>query len=107
MDMKNLFPAIVLSLVIHALVAGALIAYLEYAPHPDVLATLDLSSVKLSFSEQVAETQPVAATPEILQQKVRPFVAISTARIGFIRNSHPQSDAQRGFKGFLPLERLE
>lgn len=75
MDMKNLFPAIVLSLVIHALVAGALIAYLEYAPHPDVLATLDLSSVKLSFSEQVAETQPVAAAPEILQQKVRPSVA--------------------------------
>ena len=67
--------ALLLSILAHGLVAAALVAYLEYAPHPDVLATLDLSSVELSFAEQVAETQPVAAAPEILQQKVRPSVA--------------------------------
>ena len=63
------------SILIHVLLAIALSAYLEYAPHPDVLATLNLSSVELSFAEQVEETQPVAAPPEILQQKVRPSVA--------------------------------
>ena len=44
------------SILIHALLAIALSTYLEYAPHPDVLATLDLSSVELSFAEQVEET---------------------------------------------------
>ena len=63
------------SILIHVLLAIALSAYLEYAPHPDVLATLDLSSVELSFAEEEQETQPVAALPEILQQKVRPPVA--------------------------------
>ena len=48
------------SLLIHALLAFGLIAYLEYAPEPDVLATLDLSSVELSFAEEVEDTQPVA-----------------------------------------------
>ena len=60
---KSLFSAVVLSLLIHALIAAALIAYLEYAPHPDVLATLDLSSVELSFAEVEAETAAVAAPP--------------------------------------------
>ena len=55
--------AIFLSLLIHGLIAAGLIAYLEYAPHPDVLATLDLSSVELSFAEEVQETQPVAPSP--------------------------------------------
>ena len=53
--------AVVASLLIHALLAVGLIAYLEYAPRPDVLATLDLSSVELSFAEQVEETAAVAS----------------------------------------------
>ena len=51
------------SILIHVLLAIALSAYLEYAPHPDVLATLDLSCVELSFAEQVEETQPIAPSP--------------------------------------------
>ena len=54
--------AVVASLLIHALLALGLIAYLEYAPHPDVLATLDLSSVELSFAEQVEEAAAIAPT---------------------------------------------
>ena len=61
--MRKCVSAILLSLLFHALLAVGLIAYLEYAPHPDVLATLDLSSVELSFAEQVEETKPVAASP--------------------------------------------
>ena len=41
----------------------ALVAYLEYAPQPDVLATLDLSSVELSFSEKVEETATAMTMP--------------------------------------------
>ena len=62
----RLLSSIVISILIHGLIAAALIAYLEYAPHPDVLATLDLSSVELSFAEQVEETQPVAPRPAMV-----------------------------------------
>ena len=72
---RSATTALLVSILIHCLIAAALIAYLEYAPHPDVLATLDLSSVELSFAEEEQETQPVSAVPEILQQKVRPSVA--------------------------------
>ena len=58
--MRKCVSAILLSLLFHALLAAALIAYLEYAPQPDVLATLDLSSVELSFAETVEETAAVA-----------------------------------------------
>ena len=54
--MRKCVSAILLSLLFHVLLAFGLIAYLEYAPHPDVLATLDLSSVELSFAETVEET---------------------------------------------------
>ena len=54
--------ALILSVLIHGLIAAGLIAYLEYAPQPDVLATLDLSSVELSFAEQVEETAAIAPT---------------------------------------------
>lgn len=64
--------AVVASLLIHALLAVGLIAYLEYAPRPDVLATLDLSSVELSFAEQVEETQPVAPMPPAAADNLRP-----------------------------------
>lgn len=59
--------ALCVSILIHGFIAVGLIAYLEYAPQPDVLATLDLSSVELSFAETVEETAAVApqpATPE-------------------------------------------
>ena len=49
------------SILIHVLLAIALGTYLEYAPAPDVLATLDLSSVELSFAEtEVEEARPVS-----------------------------------------------
>ena len=53
--------AVAISLLIHVILAAALVAYLEYAPAPDVLATLDLSSVELSFAED--ETPTAAAVP--------------------------------------------
>ena len=64
--------AVVASLLIHALLAVGLIAYLEYAPRPDVLATLDLSSVELSFAEQVEETAAVAPMPPAAADTLRP-----------------------------------
>ena len=62
--------AIFLSLLIHGLIAAALIAYLEYAPHPDVLATLDLSSVELSFAEEVEETAAISPQPATAGRRV-------------------------------------
>ena len=59
----RLVTAIGVSILLHGLVAVGLVAYLEYAPHPDVLATLDLSSVELSFAEEVQETAAVAPMP--------------------------------------------
>ena len=60
---KNSICALFISILIHGLVAAALVAYLDYAPHPDVLATLDLSSVELSFAETVEETAAVVPMP--------------------------------------------
>ena len=68
--MRKCVSAILLSLLFHVLLAVGLVAYLEYAPHPDVLATLDLSSVELSFAEQVEETQPVAPRPAMVGRAV-------------------------------------
>ena len=62
--------ALFTSILIHGLVAAALIVYLEYAPHPDVLATLDLSSVELSFAEkEVEEAAAVAALPVAAERR--------------------------------------
>lgn len=69
---RSIVLAISVSLLIHGLVAAALIAYLEYAPHPDVLATLDLSSVELSFAETVEETVAVAPMPPAAAADLRP-----------------------------------
>ena len=60
---RSAISALFFSFLIHGFLAVALIAYLEYAPVPDVLATLDLSSVELSFAEEVQETAAVAPTP--------------------------------------------
>ena len=62
--------AIVLSLLAHALLALALVAYVAVAPEPDALAQLDLSSVELSFAETVDET--AAAQPSIASAPSEP-----------------------------------
>ena len=74
MVVKNSICALFISILIHGLVAVALIAYLEYAPHPDVLATLDLSSVELSFAEKEEDAPPVlgAGVPSPPQSEIKP-----------------------------------
>ena len=67
---KNSICALSISILIHCLIAAVLIAYLEYAPHPDVLATLDLSSVELSFAEQEDEAAMVAPQPATVGRAV-------------------------------------
>lgn len=54
--------AIVISVAVHLLVGLAIWAYMEYVPSPDVLATLDLSSVELSFAEE--EDDSAAVLPQ-------------------------------------------
>lgn len=51
--------AILLSVLFHATLAAALALYVEYAPAPDALAQLDLTSVELSFAETEDETAAV------------------------------------------------
>ena len=65
----RLVTAIGVSILIHGLLAVGLVAYLEYAPRPDVLATLDLSSVELSFAEQVDELAAVAPMPAAAERR--------------------------------------
>ena len=67
---KNLILSLAASLLLHGFVAFALIAYLEYAPQPNVLATLDLSSVELSLSETVEETAAVSPQPATVGRAV-------------------------------------
>ena len=68
--MVKIVNAILLSILIHGLIAAALIVYLEYAPHPDVLATLDLSSVELSFAEKENESAAIASQPATVGRTV-------------------------------------
>ena len=67
--------AIVASVVAHGLVAVGIVAYMKYAPGPTAIATLDLSSVDLSFAEDEDETAAVSptmpATPEVEPPKPR------------------------------------
>ena len=74
MVVKNSICALFISILIHGLIAVGLVAYLEYAPHPDVLATLDLSSVELSFAEKEEDAPPVlgAGVPSPLQSEIKP-----------------------------------
>ena len=67
---RSMFFALLLSILIHALVAVGLIACFECVSQPDVLATLDLSSVELSFAEQVEETAAVAPAPAAAERSV-------------------------------------
>ena len=67
---RSATTALFISILIHGLIAAALIAYLEYAPHPDVFATLDLSSVELSFAETEDEAATVAPQPATVGRAV-------------------------------------
>ena len=66
--------ALCVSILIHGFIAVGLIAYLEYAPQPDVLATLDLSSVELSFAEKEEDARPVlgAGASSPAQNEIKP-----------------------------------
>ena len=67
---RSATTALLISILIHGLIAAGLIAYLEYAPQPDVLATLDLSSVELSFAEKEDESATVAPQPATVGRAV-------------------------------------
>ena len=63
------------SIATHGLVAVGIVAYMKYAPGPTAVATLDLSSVDLSFAEDEDETAAVSPTmpamPEVEPPKPR------------------------------------
>ena len=60
------FPiAILISLAVHLLIGLAIWAYMEYTPSPDVLATLDLSSVELSFAEEEDDSAAILPQPSV------------------------------------------
>ena len=67
--------AIIASVAVHGLVAVGIVAYMKYAPGPTAIATLDLSSVDLSFAEDEDETAAVSPTmpamPEVEPPKPR------------------------------------
>lgn len=61
MVVRNSIVAVILALLIHALLAVAIVLYIDYAPGPTVTAELDLSSVELSFSDAKSESETVAS----------------------------------------------
>lgn len=69
---RSVLVGFVVSLLVHGLLALGLVVYFEYAPGPDVLATLDLSSVELSFAEKVEESAAVAAMSATPPAKSQP-----------------------------------
>ena len=77
--------AIVASVVAHGLVAVGIVAYMNYAPGLTAIATLDLSSVDLSFAEDEDETAAVSptmpATPEVEPPKPREAKAPEAERV--------------------------
>jgi protein TonB len=54
--------ALCISIALHGMIAVGIVAYLEYAPVPENLVALDLSSVELSFAEQDDESAPVSSS---------------------------------------------
>jgi len=60
---RSVLLAVIVSLGLHALLAVAFVWGGAFASGPEVRAELDLSSVELSFSEEVAETPPVPLAP--------------------------------------------
>jgi len=53
---KSCGLALLLSLAVHGLIAAGIVLYIGYAPAPNELAQLDLTSVDLSFAETPDET---------------------------------------------------
>ena len=71
MVVRNSIVAVILALLIHALLAVAIVLYIDYAPGPTVTAELDLSSVELSFSDEKSESEAVApALPAAAKHEV-------------------------------------
>jgi len=60
---RSVLFALFVSVAVHVILAVGLIAYLEYAPEPKAVATLDLTSVELSFAEKVEESAAVTPVP--------------------------------------------
>ena len=52
--------AIGVSVALHGVLAAGLVAYIKYVPNPIAIASLDLSSVELSFAEEEDTTASVA-----------------------------------------------
>ena len=71
----NAFFAVLIAVAVHVGLALGLVAYFRHAPEPEALATLDLSSVDLSFAERddemaaVAPSMPSVAEPKPPQPK--------------------------------------
>ena len=67
--------AVIASVAAHGLIAVGIVAYMKYAPGPTAVATLDLSSVDLSFAEDEDEAAAVSpmmpAMPEVEPPKPR------------------------------------
>ena len=100
----RVITAIAVSILIHGLLAVGLVAYFEYAPRPDVLATLDLSSVELSFAEQVEENAAVAALPATVGHIRRPQVVSQSEVARAVRvPSPPQEEKPPEVKIEKPL----
>ena len=66
---RSILLSLGVSLALHALLAAALVAYLQYGPKPDTLATLDPSSVEVSFAEKVDESATAAPMPAMPSEK--------------------------------------
>ena len=67
--------AMAVSIGLHCVLAAGLAAYIKYAPGPTTLATLDLSSVELSFAEEddaTASVAPSLPAPPPLEPPVPP-----------------------------------
>jgi len=60
--MRNILLGVLMALAAHGALALGLLAYFRYGPQPETLATLDLASVDLSFSEEDIETATLAPT---------------------------------------------
>lgn len=74
----NLALAIAASILLHVILALVLGVYFAFAPEPDVLATLDLSSVELSFADQVDEAAAAVPSAEATPQNPFPKPEVAT-----------------------------
>jgi len=64
--------AIVASVGVHALLAAALAVFLAHAPEPEALASLDVSSVELSFAEKDDDVPALAPMPPSMPSAASP-----------------------------------